>query len=283
MEKIKEKIWDIVVVGAGPAGAMASYQLAKRGVSVLLVERASFPRQKVCGSCLNAASVSLLQEEGLGDILIRSRAPVLSELQIACGSSRAVISLPEGAALSREVLDQELVREAVARGVSFLDQTQATMGNDAESSTRMIRLLRGQEEIFVQARVVLSADGLGGQFLEKETGFAAIHEPAARIGVGKIFRDAPRFYEPGKIYIACGNHGYLGLVRLEDGRLNAAAAMDREFLKDCGGAGKAAGKILEENHLPFIDEMEGPNWLGTFPLTRKRDIFAARQIFVIGD
>ena len=47
------RTWDAVVVGAGPAGAVAARELARRGTTVLLVDRASFPRNKVCGACLN--------------------------------------------------------------------------------------------------------------------------------------------------------------------------------------------------------------------------------------
>src|SRR5262245_23559213 len=48
-------VWDVAVVGAGPAGSLAARELARRGASVLLVDRSPFPRPKVCGSCLNAA------------------------------------------------------------------------------------------------------------------------------------------------------------------------------------------------------------------------------------
>ena len=54
--------WDVVVIGAGPAGAFAAYRLARRGLSVLLVEKLMLPRYKVCGCCLSNASVQLLEE-----------------------------------------------------------------------------------------------------------------------------------------------------------------------------------------------------------------------------
>src|SRR5262249_23647918 len=47
-----ERRWDAVVVGAGPAGALAARELARLGAAVLLVDRATFPRWKVCGCCL---------------------------------------------------------------------------------------------------------------------------------------------------------------------------------------------------------------------------------------
>ena len=53
--------WDAVVVGAGPAGSMAALGLARAGAAVLLVDRATFPRPKVCGCCLNGAALAALR------------------------------------------------------------------------------------------------------------------------------------------------------------------------------------------------------------------------------
>ena len=52
-----QKSWDVVVIGAGVAGGMAAYDCARRGLTVLLVEKRSFPRWKVCGCCFNANAI----------------------------------------------------------------------------------------------------------------------------------------------------------------------------------------------------------------------------------
>ena len=282
LENSAERIWDVVVVGAGPAGAMASYQLARRGASVLLVERSSFPRPKVCGSCLNAAAVNLLEAEGLGEILAGNGASPLEELVLIAKKARARISLVGGVVLSREIFDAGLVENSVREGTHFLSQTHATLENKIEPTFRRLNLRQGAKEVSVKVRVVLSADGLGGQLLEKETGFEMRTSIASRVGVGKIVAEAPPFYRSGKIYMACGPGGYLGLVRLEDGRLNLAAAFDPAFLKASGGAGPAVRRTLEENNLPAIEDLGEP-WQGTFPLTRRRLRVAGYRIFVIGD
>ncbi|HEY7428386.1 MAG TPA: FAD-dependent oxidoreductase, partial [Gemmataceae bacterium] len=66
LEEASRRTWDVVVVGAGPAGAMAAHELARRGCAVLLVDRAAFPRWKVCGCCLNGHALVTLQAAGLG-------------------------------------------------------------------------------------------------------------------------------------------------------------------------------------------------------------------------
>ena len=54
------RLWDVVVVGAGPAGAVVARELALAGATVLLVDRRRFPRNKVCGGCLSARTVAQL-------------------------------------------------------------------------------------------------------------------------------------------------------------------------------------------------------------------------------
>ena len=66
---VSDTTWDVVVVGAGPAGSMAALEIARRGRSVLLVDKASFPRYKVCGCCLNARALSLLELADLGGLV----------------------------------------------------------------------------------------------------------------------------------------------------------------------------------------------------------------------
>ena len=60
--------WDALVIGAGPAGALAARQAALSGKRVLLVDSKSFPRPKVCGACLNGQALVVLQSVGLGSV-----------------------------------------------------------------------------------------------------------------------------------------------------------------------------------------------------------------------
>lgn len=84
MEKlIEQEEWDISVIGAGPAGSLAAYELAKRGCSVLLIDKSSFPRTKVCGSCLNLRTLSLLEQVGIRDVPSRLQAPPIQNFQFA--------------------------------------------------------------------------------------------------------------------------------------------------------------------------------------------------------
>jgi menaquinone-9 beta-reductase len=119
-----QRSWDVIVVGAGPAGAMAAYELAGHSLKVLLVDKSEFPRAKVCGCCLNGQTLAMLRARGLGH-LIQGAIP-LRRVLLACSGHQAVIPLPNGVALSRQTLDMRLVDTAVQKGATFLPGTTGT-------------------------------------------------------------------------------------------------------------------------------------------------------------
>src|ERR1700733_11058975 len=61
--------WDVAVIGAGPTGALAARQLALRGLRTLLLDRSSFPREKVCGGCISCLGRRLLESVELAQLL----------------------------------------------------------------------------------------------------------------------------------------------------------------------------------------------------------------------
>ncbi|MBK9774195.1 MAG: hypothetical protein IPP57_25805 [Candidatus Obscuribacter sp.] len=153
----------------------------------------------------------------------------------------------------------------------------------ANHTLRSITLLSDGTKLTITSRVILVADGLSGRALELLPQFDCIAEPQSRFGCGTIIDDAPDFYQPGYIYMACTDNGYAGLVRLEDGRVDVAAAMDLNYSRAQGGASRAVMQILKDSHLPVPPSLAQVQWGGTEPLTRKRKCIAANGIFVIGD
>jgi menaquinone-9 beta-reductase len=280
--------WDAVVVGAGPAGSMAARELARRGLTVLLVDRASFPRWKVCGCCLNAHALATLQAAGLGELVPRSGAVPLRRICLAAAGREARLSLSGGVSLSRETFDAALVKAALQAGAAFLPQTQASLSPFAASSeTRRIELstvgggVRTAEHL--AARIVLVADGLGGKLIARAGVSDVTAAPGGRIGAGVVAAEGPAFYSPGTIYMACGRNGYLGLVRLEDGRLDLAAALEPAWVRDCGGPGCAAAELLAEVGWSEVPRLAELGWRGTPALTRRARRLAAERLFLLGD
>lgn len=161
-------LWDVAVVGAGPAGAAAAAALAALGWSVLLLDRAAFPRPKPCGECINPGGVAALGRLGLLDAVLARDPSSLAGWAVHTERGReargrfAPHATP-GLGIAREVLDQALVEEAVRRGVVFRERVQVLdvdPGSDTSPATLEVRSTAGVEAPTVAARVVVAADGL---------------------------------------------------------------------------------------------------------------------------
>jgi len=269
--------WDVVVVGAGPAGSLAARELARLGRSVLLVDRATFPRGKVCGCCLNGSALETLAAVGLGDLPKRLGAVPLNGVTLAAGGRRASVRLPSGVALSREAFDAALIDEAKIAGAIFQPGTTVRRTSGIE-----LELTSASETLLIQPGVVIAADGLNGQ-LTAMSGERSTVAPHSRIGAGVVIDHAPKDYSAGRIFMAVGRGGYVGLVHLEDGRLDVAAAFDPEFVRTSGGLGSAASTVLAEAGFPAIANLAESPWRGTPPLTRQARQVAGERWFAIGD
>jgi 2-polyprenyl-6-methoxyphenol hydroxylase-like FAD-dependent oxidoreductase len=178
-------------------------------------------------------------------------------VRLAAGRRSAELSLPGGVAVSRDAFDAALVREAEAAGVTFRPGV-ALRSPPADA-------------------VTILATGLAGS--------DARPDPRSRLGAGVIVPApaAPDFFAPGTVYMATGRGGYVGLVRVEGGKLAIAAAFDAAFVKSSGGLGPAAGAILSATGWPVVHGLAELPWKGTPALTRKPVAVAGRRWFAAGD
>jgi menaquinone-9 beta-reductase len=273
------RTWDAIVIGAGPAGSVAARELSRQGVKTLLVDKSSFPRSKVCGSCLNGRVLASLAEIGLGDLPASLDAVPLTRFQLASGGASASISLPAGVALSRTAFDASLVEQAVLAGAHFLPSTSVrTLLSDQSNDTASVELRSVGVIEVAEARVLIVASGLNGA-----PSHSSLVDASSRIGAGAVFERAPECYSAGTIFMAVGRRGYVGIVRVEDGGLDVAAAFDAEFVKSSGGLGYAAANVLAECRMPALDQCVDAPWKGTPALTRSSTSIAGRRWFAVGD
>jgi flavin-dependent dehydrogenase len=282
-------VHDVAVVGAGPAGSIAALELARGGASVLLLDRAAFPRHKVCGGCVNPRALDVLRNAGQGGIVTRLGAVPLTTFTLGCGGRRATIRQPLGVAVSREALDAALVEAAVANGARFEPATTASLLPATTAGIRELRLLREGMARIVRARFVVSATGLADSLRD---GSGISSQPAERprrlaagskLGAGTIAPEVPEGYSPGQVFMACARDGYVGLVVLEDGRLNIAAALRPEAVRREGGIGPLAERVLAEARFPAVPGLGQLPWKGTPQLTRSPAVLAASRVFRVGD
>ena len=266
------------MVGAGPAGSVAARELARRGLGVLLVDQAQFPRSKVCGSCLNGYAIAALDRIGLGSLPAQLGAVPLKRVTLTAGGRRADIPFSNGVSLSRTALDAALIEAAVTSGAEFLPGVRATMG-ECVGGVRRVTLKTDQQSIQIEANIVIIADGLNG----RTSPHPSTVDPKARLGAGTILPVAPANIPRGQLVMAASRHGYVGLVRLEDDQLDIAAAFDANFVRECGGLAQAAVAVLKEAGVPEIEGFERAHWKGTPALTRRPQQIAGERWFAVGD
>jgi flavin-dependent dehydrogenase len=271
--------YDAVVVGAGPAGTMTALELARRDLSVLLVERQTMPRWKVCGACLSAGTLEVLDRAGLP--APRDGVP-LRHLRLTAGSSEARVPLKGSMAVSRRSFDQALLDAAQEEGVAVMTPARARLG-PIERDHRVVRIERAEGDLEVAARVVIDAGGLGGGLASSLEVQGDRLDPSSRIGVGAVFAPDSPGYEPGEIHMAMGEGSYVGLVRVVDGTLTVAAALDPSLLRLHGSPGDAVGAVLRRAGVPALPVTVSLGWKGTPALTRTPATRGAERLFAVGD
>src|SRR5215469_11225756 len=104
---------DVAIVGAGPAGSAAAIVLCRLGRQVVLIDKATFPRDKCCGDGLTTAALRRLQALGLDPAAVKSWEPVEGAEVVATDGYQLDLPLPGGAQFAasarRTDLDSELV------------------------------------------------------------------------------------------------------------------------------------------------------------------------------
>ncbi len=280
--------WEVVVIGAGPAGSLAARELARCGHEVLLVERSKFPRYKVCGGCLNARAVSVLEVVGLGHVLSPQDCHPLTTFQLQTKSRCVQLPLDGMWSICRSWFDNRLLEEALAAGAMSCLGTEArftALSDTVPSQCRWtIGLHRdGREVGRVAAHTVVLATGLSTLLPGTSSQWQTRVDPESRIGVGATLDTHESQYEPGVLSMGVSSAGYVGVVRLATGHLNVAAAVSVPQLRACGSLQTTMEDLLTAAGLPLPKGWNTTTWKGTPLLTRRTRPVGCDGLFLIGD
>ncbi len=194
---------EVVVVGAGPAGAATAYHLAQAGVDVLLLEKAAFPRDKVCGDGLTPRAVRQLI--GMGFDLDEPGWHKNKGLRIVGAGHRLELPWPEltsfppyGAARARTDLDELLARHAQKAGARLLERTSVT-GPVLDRAGRVVGVTarpldedgrRAGDEVTYRAPLVVACDGVSAR-LALALGLARREDRPMAVAV-RAYYETPR-------------------------------------------------------------------------------------------
>jgi geranylgeranyl reductase family protein len=152
-----DEIWDVAVIGAGPAGAMAAHAAASQGKRVVILERFRIPRYKTCAGGLIGASMKALPA-GFTPPVVATATTFTFSLRGRPGKTKAS-KVPLINVVHRDEFDALLVDAAVAAGAVVYDDTMVTQLTAAVDAMCITTRNRGE----LRARVVVGADGSAGR------------------------------------------------------------------------------------------------------------------------
>ncbi len=256
---------DVVVVGAGLAGSSAALALARRGNRVALLDRASFPRPKVCGNCLHPRTWKIWEQLGLADSFRALPHTDIAGFDIQC-EGRPVHRLDFQAqgprSISRYVLDDWLLGHAREAGVEVFPGTTVT-AVDAEQGT--VRTSGGE----FRARLVFGADGRNSLVARQ----ARLMPPPRRCHrvAWQATLLAPLELDR-HVYLQVFEDGYFGYCRFGDDGAVVSLVLDARRSADPVAAVR--------RYLPHLPEQE---WLRMSPITRAPARPGRDRVWLVGD
>ncbi len=161
---------DVVVVGAGPAGAATAILLAEHGLAVQLVDRARFPRPKICGEYLSPEASRVLDRLGVLKAVDGVATP-LAGMRITAPDGTVLVGRyraigpwrpyrEHALAISRETLDGLLVERVRALPIDFREETRVTGVVVEDDRVAGVDAIDGDgQALSLRAQLVIAADG----------------------------------------------------------------------------------------------------------------------------
>ena len=149
-----------LVVGAGPGGSTAAYYLAKLGVDVLLVDKETWPRDKICGGVYVPALYPMLKEMGAFDEMMKYQACSITEFRLIDRDEDYVDMKTEPAMIAtRRYTDDQIRRAAIRMGADFMENYEATSLIIRKGVVKGVHGLYHNTEMDLEADVTIIANG----------------------------------------------------------------------------------------------------------------------------
>jgi flavin-dependent dehydrogenase len=290
---------DVAIIGAGPAGSTLAALLARRGIAVALIDRDTFPRDKLCGEFLSYDALPVL--DALGVTI--PQAPYIDRCRVVARHRTYEFDLPHAArGVSRMLLDDLLFRTAVAAGATPMSGMVAneltTGGEVALASSPAVeapsRRRGGGGDAAstaagtaarLRARVVVGAWGRWGRF-DTQLARSFVRDRAHRnFGFKRHYRGAT---SANVIELHSFRRGYLGVAAVEDGVTNICGLVHASRLAHHKGRWesfvdeiRADEPTLEAMYARYTPAQEG--FLSSEPVIFRARSAVENGIFMVGD
>jgi len=248
--------FDAIIIGAGPAGSSAAIQLARAGWSVALIEKQPFPRRKVCGECIAASNMPLLEDLGIGAAFEAIAGPELRKVALMRGDQTITADLPPathekyrwGRTLGRDKLDMLLVEQAGAVGAHVLQPYTVQTIEGEIGNWRCVVRAKDVTSTTLTLHAPLAIDSHGS--------WEALTSSHRRLRVTRRASDLFAFkanfrntsLAEGVLPILLFEGGYGGMVVVDGGMATLACCVRRDHLEICrrGAPGLPIGEAVEK-------------------------------------
>jgi geranylgeranyl reductase family protein len=291
---------DVLVVGAGPGGSTAAYNLARHGIDVLMVDRSSFPREKVCGDGLTPRAVAAILRMG-----IDTDDPGFERvggLRVHARNCTIDLPWPEletwptyGLVRTRHDFDQLLVEKAQKAGARLLEETEATAPILEDGWVRGAVVRHAGDKrgtpVMLRARTVVAPAGAAGRF--------AAHAGVRRDATRPLGIAARRYYKtdyhPGPWFESWLDlwdgdmllPGYGWLFPVAGGRVNLGGGLLNTFknFKDISAQQlfDAFARMLPDELGISEETADGRVLSGPLPMSFNRSPQAMPGMVIVGD
>jgi flavin-dependent dehydrogenase len=276
---------DALIIGAGPAGSATGALLADAGLRVVVVDRASFPRDKPCAEYLSPAAVSILERLGAmstledagasplaGTTVMGAYGARLTGLFAKTGLARQPFS---GLAVTRRILDAALVDIARSRGATVMEQTRVVeLVRRRGVVTGAVIATAGGKQATVTAPVTVGADGLHSAVARW---FGPVkREPLRRWAFVGHFAGVTGLADRAELHV--GTEGYAGLNPIGPNIANVALVVPRHVaLRARGDVADFFHHTLErfdgiKNRVPVAGSLDPIRAVGPFGVRARRPV-----------
>lgn len=231
------------MVGGGPAGAATAAFLARAGVEVLLLDRATFPRPKPCAEYLSPQASRLLDDLGVLDAVERAGGATLQGMRITAPDGTGFLGefvarhgfrgfRDGGLALRRSVLDALLVRRAEALGVQVRPATRVTGVVQDHGVVAGVQVAGPHGPETLRAGLVVGADGLRS-VVSRRLGLSRTGRWPRRVATVAHYTGVAGVGVHGEMLVF--EDGYAGLADVGGGITNVAVVIPASRARDLGG------------------------------------------------